>query len=86
MELNYTIQYKKGKKNTAVDALSRRSREEGHNYAMTAIVPAWIKEVTRSYKENPQVQQIITELLLNQDSQPNYLYNQGYWSIREESI
>lgn len=77
MGLDYTIQYKKGKENLAADALSRRGVEEGNNQAITAVVPTWISEVSESYEGDQKVQQIIAEILLHPDSQPNYSYKQG---------
>ena len=49
LELSYDIQYRKRKKNMAVDALSRRASNEEEDYtALVCVVPKWIKEVTES--------------------------------------
>lgn len=47
--LDYTIQYREGKKNLVVDALSRRF-EEGTFATITSVVPNWYQEVTASYE------------------------------------
>lgn len=65
MGFDYTIQYKKGRKNVAADFLSRRRREEAKCMAITTIIPTWIQEVTSSYDGDPQIQKIIAELLLD---------------------
>ncbi len=39
MGLEYTIKYKKGKENLAVDALSRRGIEEGSVHALSTAIP-----------------------------------------------
>ena len=49
MELDYIIQYRKGKENLATDALSRYF-EEGSLAAITTIVPDWCQEVVDNYK------------------------------------
>ena len=54
--LSYEIQYKKGRENVAVDALSRRSsKEEGEIAEMTCVIPEWVKEVEKSYQGDEEV-------------------------------
>lgn len=83
MRLDYIIQYKKGRENIAADSLSPKRREEGNNMAITAIIPTWVQEVIDSYEGAPQIQRIITELLLDPSAQPSYSYNQGVLRYKE---
>ncbi len=76
MGLEYTIKYKKGKENLAVNALSRRGLEEGSVQALTTVIPTWVNEVIESYKGDSRVQQIIAEVLQQPESQGNYSYQQ----------
>ena len=48
--LDYVIQYRKGKENVVVDALSRRE-ETGSSQAILAIVLDWVKEISASYEK-----------------------------------
>ena len=45
--------------------------------AITIVVLTWSSEITNSYEEDQQTQQIIAEVLIQPESQPNYSYNQG---------
>ena len=47
--LDYTIKYRQGRENRVVDALSRREGE-GSCYAITTIIPDWVKEIIESYE------------------------------------
>lgn len=48
--LDYVIQYKKGKENLTMDALSRWDFGEGSMQAMIVIVSTWSSEIVDSYK------------------------------------
>ena len=45
--------------------------------AITTVVLTWSNEITNSYERDQQTQQIIAEVLIQPESQPNYSYNQG---------
>ena len=76
--LSYEIQYKKGRENVVADALSRRaSSEEGDCTALVCVIPEWIQEVIGSYKGDTQTQDLIRQLLLAPDSQPDFTYQDG---------
>lgn len=90
LELNYQIQYRKGKKNLAVDALSRRlvtkdindsskmdGVQHGSSSVITTIVPAWHKEIQETYKNDPLVHVVLVEKLVNPYTWPQYTLLEG---------
>lgn len=52
MGFKYKIVYKKGTKDKAADALSRRNASEGGKLCMvvSAVVPVWMQEIQQSYQ------------------------------------
>lgn len=83
--LDYEIQYKKGSKNGVVDSLSRRKMEEtvemeGKNSfigAISSIQPIWIQELMDSYNGDHLAQDIMPQLLLDPQSNPEYSLDKG---------
>ena len=58
MDLQYTIQYKKGVNNAAADALSRCE----HTDAVQAIyecLPTWVQKLTEGYGDDDQAKQLL---------------------------
>jgi len=74
MDLNYTIQYKKGIHNAAVDALSRY---EGEVAAISECVPAWVQKLQFGYSENPEDKQLFAELTLTGSNTKGYTLQYG---------
>lgn len=65
--LLFKIVYKKGKENSAADALSR----VGHCmslHAISEVKPLWIQEVINSYITDEEAQQLMSQLLTAQMS------------------
>jgi hypothetical protein len=65
LEFNYRIEYKKGKENLVVDALSRK------DYSLSAIsmaVPAWISDIEASYKDDAYFTNLVQQLVVNANS------------------
>jgi hypothetical protein len=50
--LQYRLVYKKGAKNSAADALSRRVHSDSHILAVSSATPAWIEEIANSYEHD----------------------------------
>lgn len=75
MGLNYTIEYKKRKKNKAANTLCKRELEL--NALVSVVVPVWIQEVQGSYEGDVEVKQIITELSVSSESKPPLNYSHG---------
>lgn len=59
------------------DALSRRHEREVECSGVTMMIPIWIQEVTKSYKEDTMAEDKIQTLLLNPSFDPNFKYNNG---------
>ena len=53
LEFNYSIEYKKGKENKVVDALSRK---ENSIMDITTCTPLWIEAVQKSYESDNHCQ------------------------------
>ncbi|KAE8701941.1 hypothetical protein F3Y22_tig00110503pilonHSYRG00217 [Hibiscus syriacus] len=77
--LYYTIQYRKGKSNVVVDALSREWEDQGQCLAMstTLIIPSWVQEVEQSYKEDKMAAEWISILTVNPSVDPRWKYSKG---------
>lgn len=88
--LDYEIHYKKGVENKVADGLSRRTEAESsgvHLAVLTgcpsrprltsAVQPEWVQQIELSYATDATCQQIITQLLLDPTSQPEYQYVNG---------
>jgi len=59
--LQYKLVYKKGLDNKAADALSRQSTSE--NLCATSVsTPKWLEIIVEGYQQDPQAQQLLTEL------------------------
>lgn len=76
MGLDYIIQYRKGRENVVVNALSR-CLEEGQTAAITVITPNWYREVEESYEGDNKMKELREQLILNPNSKPEYTLNQG---------
>jgi hypothetical protein len=75
LEFNYSIEYKKGKENKVVDALSRKDHSA---YAISSTIPAWISDVETSYNNDPVYPDIIHQLAINSQALPHYSVHAGY--------
>jgi len=58
MGLDYSIQYRKGKENKAVDALSW-CFEGGQTVALTVVIPDWCQEVSASYEADGTTKELL---------------------------
>jgi hypothetical protein len=73
---NYTIEYKKGKENKVVDALSRVK----HNLLTifsSAAIPVWVTEVAKSYADDTKCKELIQQLTVVPTSLPNHTFSKG---------
>jgi hypothetical protein len=76
--------YKKGSDNKAADDLSRKSFhdavDKGHGAycnALSSVQPKWLDDVVASYDKDPVAKVIITTLVLDSSSYPNYTWQKG---------
>lgn len=83
--LDYEIQYKKGVDNTVADALSRMEYADSKNdknsgvklAALSALQLVWIEQVVSSYENDEECQKIISQLLLDPNSNTEFQFIQG---------
>jgi hypothetical protein len=73
---NYKIEYKWGKENRAVDALSRRPQTD-HIMSISTAVPLWINDILSSYAQDEKCKELETQLRVNPASVPNFTLNNG---------
>lgn len=76
MDLQYTIQYKKGTHNAAADALSR-CQLSGEVNALSEYVPTWIQKLQEGYDDDPETRQLLTELAVSNDNSRGYSLKAG---------
>lgn len=77
MAFDYEIQYKQGRENMAVDALSRDQGSEIMCMAIQAIRPGLLDIIKDTWQSDPNMQQLINELQVNPDSHPSYTWKNG---------
>lgn len=69
---DYEIEFKKGKDNVVVDALSKMTCRELSTLAMSTISTTLIEEIKASWVSDRVVQNLIQELSRNPTSHPHY--------------
>jgi hypothetical protein len=74
LEFDFTLEYNKGKENVVADALSRKQHT---SLAISAVTPKWITEVEQSYSQDNGCKPLLEQLLLDNQSKPNYSLNAG---------
>jgi hypothetical protein len=79
LEFNFSIEYKKGVDNTAVDALSKQFQDSTSDTCspLSVLVPAWLTNVEASYASDEHCLKLLQELALNNDSHPNFTLESG---------
>ena len=71
----------------AADALSRQGREEmGECTAISYAVPAWIREVIESYKEDEWAQKTLSLVLLTPTQVSDYSYQDGILRYKKRLV
>jgi hypothetical protein len=76
MGLHYSIQYKKGNTNLAVDALSRQL-DQDTLMAVSSATPDWLDNLQNGYQDDPHCQQLIAELSINPLNDKGYSLKDG---------
>jgi hypothetical protein len=75
MDLQFTIQYKQGNTNLAVDALSRCPMATV--CALSTCTPAWLENLVQGYDTDPQAQKLLVELALQYENNRGYSLTDG---------
>ncbi|KAL2232627.1 UNVERIFIED_CONTAM: Transposon Ty3-G Gag-Pol polyprotein [Sesamum indicum] len=77
--LSYEVQYKKGKENSAADALSRitSTNNEMSLEVVTTHILVWMQEVKNSYEGNTLFQTILQAKIVDSSSYPDYNLETG---------
>lgn len=73
---NFTIEYKKGKENKAVDALSRVKHMVSMITACTN-TPTYVKEVVKSYTNDNKIKELIAKCSVDKDNKTAYSFRSG---------
>jgi hypothetical protein len=74
LEFNYTIEYKRGAKNSVADALSRKEHEV---QAISSTISSWITDIETSYEGDQHYTNILQQLLINEQALPHYTTHSG---------
>ena len=75
--LDYTIVYKKGKDNTAADALSRVASAHLLALTLSTLDTELLAKIKDSWTQDQQLQQIIADLTASPPSHPKFTWSQG---------
>ena len=75
MDLDYTIQYKKGITNAAADSLSRKPIHP--LMAVYMCSPTWIENLKAGYEKDEFTKQLLTELSISADNDKGFQLQNG---------
>jgi hypothetical protein len=76
MDLDYTIQYKKGIHNMAADSLSRYDPGSDIS-AISECVPSWVQKLKEGYLDQPEDKQLLTELSITGQNSKGFTLKDG---------
>lgn len=76
MGLRFKIAYKKGVHNSAADALSRYPLPDTI-CAVSSCIPSWMQKLQEGYMEDPQAQQLLTDLSVTKENEKGYKLQEG---------
>ena len=74
---DYVVEYKQGTTNKVADALSRIPCSELHATMVTSLHSTLLEEIKSHWQEDPNIQQIITDLQQIPTSHPHYQWREG---------
>lgn len=75
--LQYRIVYKKGSKNSVVDALSRRPHTHEALSALSMATPQWISDITPGYLMDSHASDLMAKLTIDASVVPNFTLQEG---------
>jgi hypothetical protein len=76
MGLQYKLVYRKGKENSAADALSRLP-SDNDLYAISLCRPKWLESITDGYAADEKAKALLQELSISNPNKNGYSLNQG---------
>lgn len=76
MELDYTIQFRKGKENIIADAFSR-CHEEGSLATITVVTLQWYEEVISSCVGDQRIMALLEKLIVGNGEMEGYTLKEG---------
>ncbi|WVZ89845.1 hypothetical protein U9M48_036199 [Paspalum notatum var. saurae] len=76
MDLQYTIQYKKGSTNTAADALSGCPMPQ-EVYALSEVVSSWMHRIQQGYDDDEDTKQLLTAVTIDPTGHKDYTLHNG---------
>lgn len=76
MGLQFKIVYKKGSTNVLADGLSRQCHD-CHTISTSTAQPAWLENLQRGHEDDPQAQELITELSVTQSNEKGFSLQNG---------
>jgi hypothetical protein len=76
MGLDFKIVYRRGKENSAADALSRVAHLLPLQ-SVSSVQPAWLQEVLNSYTTDPRAQQLLQELTICSPNEQGFKLAKG---------
>ena len=82
MGLHYKLVYRKGKDNTAADALSRLP-VDNELHAISVCRPQWLESIMEGYNTDDQAKALLQELSLVSPNAKGYSLNQGIIRFRD---
>ena len=76
---------KKGRENTAADALSRATRSQ-QILAITEIIPAWMEQVLESHEEDTACLELLQKLSISPTAIPNFSLRNGILRYKNKVV
>lgn len=73
---NYSVEYKRGKENKVADALSRVKYKVLALFG-SVVQPTWITNIIATYATDDKCKELLAQLAVNPESQPNYSLKNG---------
>jgi hypothetical protein len=84
MDLNFSIQYKKGSTNNVADALSRQPEQNEEVHSISIGIPSWLLRLQESYDSDPEAKKLLIELSLTAENVQGFNLKDGVIKFRDK--